>query len=81
MEKGVLRVISAALAGMMLLAGCGSKGNTTNDANGQTIADVQTEAEQIESTGPEVGEATTEIQALHLMLTAKQLAEKAKTKQ
>ena len=47
---------------MMLLAGCGSKGNTTSDANGQTTANVQTEAEQIESTGPEVGEATTEIQ-------------------
>ena len=62
MKTGILRVASAALAGMMLLAGCGSKGNTTSDANGQTTANVQTEAEQIESTGPEVGEATTEIQ-------------------
>lgn len=62
MKTGILRVVSAALAGMMLLAGCGSKGNTTSDANGQTTANVQTEAEQIESTGPEVGEATTEIQ-------------------
>ena len=51
MKTGILRVASAALAGMMLLAGCGSKGNTTSDANGQTTANVQTEAEQIESTG------------------------------
>ncbi len=62
MKKGILRVASAALACMMLLAGCGSKGNTTNDASGQTTANAQTEAEQIESTGSEVGEATTEIQ-------------------